>query len=673
MRKVKVYFLLLLSAGFVHFAAASRFYVDASAELGGNGASWDSAFRHLQDALDQTVSGRGDEVWIAAGTYFPDMGAHVTNSDRLASFMVKDGTSLYGGFAGGEIAIEQRNIESNLTILSGKINVDPALWSLHVCTIETGGSAIFNGLAIIGGNANGSDAGDDGAAAVYSPSHEYTMTVENCLFRDHLASGSGGVATGGHWTVINCSFIMNSAAAGGVAHGGSWIAINSVFSHNSASSVGAVASESAWTVINSTFSNNIASERGGVAAESNWTVTNSVFYGNYANFGGVADHGQWSVYNSTFSSNSAGHSGGVTSFGDWTILNSIFDSTNTAGSGFIFENMLVLKNTPETGVSQKFLRANNIIHGGFNVIHMNDGVPDFGMCFIIDADPLFVDSSNPQGPDGIYGTADDGLRLQEDSPAIRRGDIDFLLKDFYDLDMNGITDEPIPIDRAGFLRFQGLAMDLGAYEFGNRSPPILTVRSTIGGSTNPYGVSNYNHLSEISLIAKPCSGYVFERWAGDLDSTDVELSIILDRRLSVLAIFGPDLADDDGDGLSNFEEIVIHGTDPNNPDTSGDGISDGQAVTFGLDPLENYSNVIGFIVGHPNQFNLFSTDSINDLRMEGLMIGPLTDGGLVLEFDIMESSDLENWTILERITRNIELPEGKNFFRVQARELMNNK
>lgn len=34
------------------------------------------------------------------------------------------------------------------------------------------------------------------------------------------------------------------------------------------------------------------------------------------------------------------------------------------------------------------------------------------------ADPLFVDSSNPLGPDGIPFTADDGLRLQPGSPAI---------------------------------------------------------------------------------------------------------------------------------------------------------------------------------------------------------------------------------------------------------------
>ena len=45
-------------------ASADRFYVDSSAAPGGDGASWDTAFNYLQDALDATVAGRGDEIWI---------------------------------------------------------------------------------------------------------------------------------------------------------------------------------------------------------------------------------------------------------------------------------------------------------------------------------------------------------------------------------------------------------------------------------------------------------------------------------------------------------------------------------------------------------------------------------------------------------------------------------
>jgi len=44
--------------------------------------------------------------------------------------------------------------------------------------------------------------------------------------------------------------------------------------------------------------------------------------------------------------------------------------------------------------------------------------------------------------------------------------------------------------------------------------------------------------------------------------------------------------DSDGDGLSDFDEINIYGTDPNNPDTDGDGMSDLFEVEYGFDPLD---------------------------------------------------------------------------------------
>jgi outer membrane protein OmpA-like peptidoglycan-associated protein len=44
--------------------------------------------------------------------------------------------------------------------------------------------------------------------------------------------------------------------------------------------------------------------------------------------------------------------------------------------------------------------------------------------------------------------------------------------------------------------------------------------------------------------------------------------------------------DTDGDGLTDYEEIYVHGTDPLNPDTDGDGISDGDEVhIYGTSPL----------------------------------------------------------------------------------------
>ncbi len=53
--------------------------------------------------------------------------------------------------------------------------------------------------------------------------------------------------------------------------------------------------------------------------------------------------------------------------------------------------------------------------------------------------------------------------------------------------------------------------------------------------------------------------------------------------------------DTDFDGLTDFEEIRIHGTDPLNPDTDGGGVSDGHEVLVdGTDPLDPLDDLLLF-------------------------------------------------------------------------------
>ena len=52
-------------------AVGEVIYVDADASSGGNGTSWGTAYKYLQDALaDANVS--GNDIWVAEGTYKPD-------------------------------------------------------------------------------------------------------------------------------------------------------------------------------------------------------------------------------------------------------------------------------------------------------------------------------------------------------------------------------------------------------------------------------------------------------------------------------------------------------------------------------------------------------------------------------------------------------------------------
>ena len=88
-----------------------------------------------------------------------------------------------------------------------------------------------------------------------------------------------------------------------------------------------------------------------------------------------------------------------------------------------------------------------------------------------------------------------------------------------------------------------------------------------------------------------------------------------------------DTADFDGDGLTNWDEINIHHTDPLNPDTDGDGMPDGWEVSHGLNPNNsadaanifpgsNVSNLQAFNAGvqaNPNAtMNNFDGDDLDN-------------------------------------------------------------
>ena len=63
-------------------------------------------------------------MWVAAGVYYPDEGAGATNNSQSSTFVLESGVAIYGGFAGTETALSQRDVAANVTILSGDVDVD---------------------------------------------------------------------------------------------------------------------------------------------------------------------------------------------------------------------------------------------------------------------------------------------------------------------------------------------------------------------------------------------------------------------------------------------------------------------------------------------------------------------------------------------------------------------
>jgi hypothetical protein len=151
----------------------------------GDCSSWENACT-LQTALTDAVS--GNEIWVAAGTHKPTTGA-----DRSATFQLKEGVAIYGGFVGTESARDQRDPAVNLTILSGDLNGDDLGFTnnienvYHVVMGATG--ATLDGFTITAGNANGSSPANRGGG-MYNQASSPTLT--NITFSVNSAILGGG-------------------------------------------------------------------------------------------------------------------------------------------------------------------------------------------------------------------------------------------------------------------------------------------------------------------------------------------------------------------------------------------------------------------------------------------------------------------------------------------------
>lgn len=101
-----------------------RIYVNQSATGSGDGSSWEDAATSLADVLAYASKywDRVSDIWIAKGTYIPKYGGNYLDvSEGNQTFAIPGGLNIYGGFAGTETLLEERNWVQNQTIFNGLI------------------------------------------------------------------------------------------------------------------------------------------------------------------------------------------------------------------------------------------------------------------------------------------------------------------------------------------------------------------------------------------------------------------------------------------------------------------------------------------------------------------------------------------------------------------------
>jgi len=292
----------------------SVLYVDPRAPGNNDGTSWADAFNYLQDALFAAlVMSDVTDVRVAQGTYTPDQGRLVTPGDRTAAFRLVNGVAIMGGYAGfGAPDPNTRDIEVHESILSGDLAGDDVPVE-DPCDLPGESTRAENSNNVVLGSGADKTAVLDG----------FTITGGNANERPN--AGAGMYNDAGSPTVIDCTFVANSASAGGGmfnANGSAPTVINCTFSGNCAREKGGGMANinSRPSVVGCTFTENLTTHfRGGGGGiyneKSNYVVSNCTFIGNSALWqgGGICNWlcGSTSITRCTFNGNLAGWGGAL--------------------------------------------------------------------------------------------------------------------------------------------------------------------------------------------------------------------------------------------------------------------------------------------------------------------------------------------------------------------------
>ncbi len=329
-------------------------YVDAGASGAGDGLTWATAHPTLQGgilaAYAATTAGGGTEasceVWVRAGNYAPTQGTGAT-----ATFVLKPGIPIYGGFSTRDTTWPDRDWANNKTILDGN-------GSGHVVTAAEG--ADVDGFVVTGGRAFTTEL-DDGYEGGGLIAHGVAATIRNTAFQENTAKASGGAAyidAASDLTFEDCVFSANESDGSGgalyLAKGARATIRRSRFLDNEstyqmAAEGGAIMAEAdnQLTVTETEFLSNVADRAGGAIVArgaSNLKLGQCRFHKNHTTFdsqGGAVlqQGGTLEIARSVFTSNHADHGAGaqggalhLSSSTTATLVNSAFRGNYPGGS-----------------------------------------------------------------------------------------------------------------------------------------------------------------------------------------------------------------------------------------------------------------------------------------------------------------------------------------------------
>ncbi len=458
-------------------------YVDGSVASSGDGSSWQSAFKTVQEAIDAACD--NDTITVGEGHYVENIHFHgkdITltsiNPDAPA---VEANTVLDGGDAGPVVSFLGTEDEScvlcGFTVQNGK-----AVYGGGICGATMGGHtrATIRNNRIVQNRADGYGGGLYGCWG----------TIQNNAIGENSAEYGGGGLSWCNGTVHSNTIIGNSGIhyGGGGLYECDGVVCNNTIRANS----GGGLYECDGKVHNNTITGNSAVHYGGGLGWCNGTIEDNVIARNTAGYEGGGLYGcDGTVQNNIIVGNTADHDGGGLASCRGTVQNNVITGNSASDYGAAFYRCQgTIRNNTIAGNSAfgcGLYECNGAIRncviwgkiGGCAPQMVDCALPEYS-CIEnwtgagkgnTASDPQFVDLD---GPDNLPETWEDNdYRLAPDSPCIDAGMNEDWMWRAVDFDGNPRI----------FFGKSSKTVDMGAYEYGSWPFRIVEVAAPSGAGS----------------------------------------------------------------------------------------------------------------------------------------------------------------------------------------------
>jgi len=172
---------------------AQTIHVTTTGSGDGSGANWANAST-LEHAVSVATSGTA--IWVEAGTY-----------NLSATLVVPQGVRLYGGFAGAETYVEQRNFAENRTVFDA---------NTHFAAVTLESLAVLSGVTVQNGVANIPTRMNGGGVLMRAGSRIESSYIINNV----AANRGGGIFAEENAEIYNSVIAHNRAGISGFAVSG---------------------------------------------------------------------------------------------------------------------------------------------------------------------------------------------------------------------------------------------------------------------------------------------------------------------------------------------------------------------------------------------------------------------------------------------------------------------